>query len=100
LKNFCPKRGLRGLYIGRDEEEMKEQQTLDGLLSRLSLHDQVGGELLRRGGLFKEWVEHLGVAHLSAFEQHCKVNGEKARLKKKLRRLALIYSYINSLCET
>ncbi len=77
------------IYRGRKREETGEQlQALHNLLPRLSLYERMEVELLRCGTRFEEWVDYLGIAHLPLIDQRRKVNAEKARLKKKIRRLA------------
>lgn len=77
------------IYIGRDENEIEEQQrSLYSLLPRLSLLDRARLELLYAEAPFGEWAEQLRIAYLPTAEQHHKVNAEKQRLRKKLRRLA------------
>ena len=77
------------IYRGGKEDELEEQQQfLESLLPSLSLLDRAGVEMLLHGAAFDEWVDHLGIAHLSTAEQHRNVNAGKSRIKKKLHRLA------------
>jgi|SRR5579875_3209039 len=91
FEKFLSQMGVeRTIIIRRDEDETTEQRrrTLNSLLLRLNPVDRAEVELLRREKvLFEEWVAQLGIASLSTAEQHHRVNAEKARLKKKLRRL-------------
>jgi hypothetical protein len=85
------KMGLeRAICKGRDDAGIEEwrQALEESLLPRLSLFDRLGIELLRRDAPFGEWVEHLRITPLPTAERRRKVNAEKARLKKKVRRLA------------
>lgn len=88
-KFLSEKRVEMTIHIRRDEDETQEwQRILDRLLRRLSLRDRMGVELLSRGGSFEEWIEYMGIAGLPTNEQRQRVNMEKTRLTKKLRRLA------------
>lgn len=74
---------------GRDEEKIEEwRQELDDLLQMLNPCDCDGVVLLRRDAPREEWVQHLQIEYLPVKEQRHRINAEKDRLKKKLRRLA------------
>jgi hypothetical protein len=53
----------------------------------LNPRDRAEVALWREGASFEEWVRHLRIAHLPLGEQRHRVNAEKDRLRKKLRRL-------------
>jgi hypothetical protein len=74
---------------GRDEDKTEEwRQELDDLLRMLNPCDCDGVLLLRRDAPIEEWVQHLHIEDLPVEEQRHRINREKDRLKKKLRRLA------------
>jgi hypothetical protein len=75
------------IYIGMGEDENRCRQTLDRVLPRLSLRDRKGVELLSHGASFETWLKYVGNTYLPADEQRRKINAEKSRLRKKLRRL-------------
>lgn len=76
-------------YQGKEKEALAEERlVLDNLVMRLSFDDREEVALLRRGASFKEWVQLLGIDNYPAEVQHKKINAEKDRLKKKLKRWA------------
>jgi hypothetical protein len=91
-------RGGGCIYLGknRTDEEGEEQreeaerrkEAFDTLVARLNPHDRAGVELLRTGASHEEWVQHLGIVSLPQSAQRRKVNLEKDRLKKTLKRWA------------
>ncbi len=91
-------RAGRSIYIGRDgsereteerEEELdRERELLSAIVASLAPCEQAELQLLLAGASRNEWVQHLGIAHLPPKEQQRKVNAEKDRLKKKLKRRA------------
>ncbi|HLI62938.1 MAG TPA: hypothetical protein VKV05_06035 [Terriglobales bacterium] len=54
----------------------------------LKPHDRAGVELLCAGAGCERWIQHLGIEYLLSEEQRRKINAEKDRLKKKLKRWA------------
>jgi hypothetical protein len=91
-------RARGGIYIGKESTEEEAEQlreeaerwkeVLDALLALLNPHDRAGVDLLRIGASREEWIRHLRIEHLPQKEQQRKVNVEKDRLKKKLKRWA------------
>lgn len=86
------------INIGKDraEQETEEQreeaerrkEALDAIVADLNPHDRAGVDLLRTSASREEWLRHLGIERLPEKEQQRKVNVEKDRLKKKLKRRA------------
>ncbi len=91
-------RAERSIYTGRDrsgqeaeerEEELDRQRgVVNAIVAQLNPRDRAGVRLLLDGASFEEWVRHLGIEHLPRKEQQHKVNGEKDRLMKYLKRRA------------
>jgi hypothetical protein len=82
-------RAERSIYLQRDREELADQrEALDAIVALLNPYDRAGVELLRAGASREEWIRHLGIGSLPQMEQQRKVNVEKDRLKKKLKRWA------------
>lgn len=80
-------RAGRSMYSERGSETREaEREALEKAAASLSLLEQAEVELLCQGASPADWVRLLGIAHLPKAEQHHKVNAEKDRLKKKLRR--------------
>lgn len=79
----------RAIYRGGDGDEIGAwRQKLDKMMWMLAPCDRGEVYLLRRGASCEEWVRHLHVEDLPTKEQCHRINIEKDRLKKKLRRLA------------
>lgn len=88
----------RGIYLGRDRSEQEEEEreeevererkNLDAIVARLNPCDQVRVQLLRVGASREEWVGQLEIEDMPLKEQQGKVNAEKDRLMKKLKRRA------------
>lgn len=91
-------KGTGGIYLGKykteqDTEERREEgerrrQALDAVVADQTPHNRAGVELLRTGASREEWVRHLRIECLPQKDQQDKVNAEKDRLMKKLRRWA------------
>lgn len=85
-------------YIGRErnereaeerEERLESQRAiLKVLMARLKPHDLDGVQLLLAGASSEEWMRHLGIEQLPPKQQQKKVNREKERLIRKLKRWA------------
>lgn len=88
----------RGIYLGRDrseqedeereEEVERERKVLDAIVAQLNPCDQAEVQLLRVGASREEWVRQLGIEDMPRKEQQRKVDAEKDRLMKKLKRRA------------
>jgi hypothetical protein len=77
----------RGICLQTGKKLLEEWgKALDAIVARLNPRDRAEVQLLRDGDSFEEWVRHLRIEHLPFEEQRHKVNAEKDRLKKKLKR--------------
>jgi hypothetical protein len=89
-------RAERSIYLGRDRSEQeaevrkeeldRERVILSAIAALLDPWEQAGVQLLLEGVSHEEWVLHLEIEQLPQKEQHHRVNQEKDRLKKKLKR--------------
>lgn len=87
-----------GIYLGKDgkaqeaeerqEESVKRDKILWEILPLLPSYDRCGVYLFLLRASREEWVEHLRIEHLPREEQQDRVNREKERLRKKLKRRA------------
>lgn len=88
----------RCIYIGedgsqeeaeeREEELARERALLCAIMEQLNPLDRAGVQFLLAGAAREEWVRHLRIEDLPREEQQRKIDGEKDRLRKKLKRRA------------
>lgn len=68
------------------EEVERERNVLDAVVEHLDPRDRAEVQLLRAGDSREEWVRYLGVEDMPRQKQQRKVDAEKDRLMKKLKR--------------
>lgn len=91
-------RGGTGIYLGKDEngQEIEEREEelerarsiLDVIVPGLDPYNQAAVQLLRDGASGAEWVRRLGIEYLPRKRQQRRIDAEKDRLRKLLRRKA------------
>lgn len=96
LEKKCREKGLGGVSsVERNESEQKsedreddqaQEAILDVLVAQLKPRDQIGARLLHEGASCEEWVRHLRIEKLPHEKQQHKIDAEKDRLRKLLRR--------------